>query len=153
MRALQMDLTEDAPAWACHQLEMGTDTRHLRILAGLSGSDGRGEIEDACDLALKELGIRTPPPADAARLYAVELGQEYLDGNIGKDLLLQTLCTMYIHTNFAAPLYPFYKLRWTWDDLKTQTFSFYEEKATGENFDDLLLTEIEILKKTIAPDR
>ena len=142
MRALQYDLTDVAPSWACNQLEVGKNTRHLSILAGLSALNGRWEIEDICDRAFDELGIRVPCPNDGLILYALELALAYQEGSIQKDFFLRTMCQLCIDTGYAKSLYPFYLLRWTWDDLKTQTFSYYEEKATRENFNDLLFAEI-----------
>jgi hypothetical protein len=150
MRSLRKSLVTNAPAWAIRQLENGKDSRHLRILAGLSASDGPVEIERVFDQIVRELGIRLPSASDAAKLYAMELAQGYLDGIVSKYFLLQTLGWMYIDADYEECLYPFYNLCEVWDDLKTQTFSFYYQDVTRENFDDLLLGEIAELKKTVG---
>ena len=150
MRSMQSDISVDAPAWACHQLEMGQDTPHLRILAGLGIADGRWEIEATFDQALRELNLTLPFPDRAATIYAVELAQGYLDGTVQREFLLRTLCQMCIDTDYTRSLTPFYNLRWSWDDLKKQGWSFYDLKATKENFDDILVEAIENLKNTIG---
>jgi hypothetical protein len=78
-------------------------------------------------------------------VYSQELARDYLESRITSECLLQELCQLCISTDYMKALYPFYLLRWTHDDLKTQVFSFYRQDATRENFDVLLRAEVEKL--------
>ena len=144
-RSLQKDIGSAAPDWATDQLVQGRDTPHLRQLAGATGSENAFELEELVDRSLHELGLSIPSRERAVLVYSQELARDYLDSRITSEYLLQELCQLCISTDYMKPLYQFYLLRWTHDDLKTQVFSFYLRDATRENFDMLLRAEVEKL--------
>jgi hypothetical protein len=144
-RGMHRALGADAAEWATEQLAQGCDTQHLRQLAGTTGAENTFEIEELFDRTARELGLVIPSPEDAIVDYARELARDYLDHRISREQLLYELCDLCISTDYKKELYPFYLLRWTHDDLKENTFSFYRRDATRENFESLLRTEITLL--------
>ena len=141
-------LDADAREWAIEQLIDGRDSRNLRMLAGTTDADDSGVITDLFGRALRELGIDLPDPNTAPLLYAQELAREYLAGGLPRGFLLRELCALCIAKNYTRPLYPFYLLRWTLDDLIDQGFSFHRRDVTMENFNDVLNVEINALLST-----
>ncbi|MDR3403357.1 MAG: hypothetical protein P4L99_12740 [Chthoniobacter sp.] len=145
---LGKSLGADAREWAIEQMIAGRDSRNLRMLAGTIDADESGVVADLFGRALRELGIDLPDPNTALVIYAQEFAREYLAGNLPREALLSELCALCIATQYTRPLYPFYLLRWTLDDLTDQGFSFYRKDVTMENFNDVLHTEINALLST-----
>ena len=48
-RSLQKRLGREIADWATEQLIQGLDTPHFRQLAGISGAEAQGELEDLFD--------------------------------------------------------------------------------------------------------
>jgi hypothetical protein len=144
-RSLQKRLGREVADWATEQLVRGVDTPHLRQLAGVSGSEGQGKLEDLFDRTARELGLETPSPEVAIGLYAQGLARDYLAGTITRDALLHELCQLCIDTDYRRDLYPFYLLRFAHEDLEEDSFSFYRRDVTRENFDEILRQEIDTL--------
>ena len=140
-RSLEAGINSDVVAWATDQMVNGSDSRHLRHLAGFTGQENTFEIEETFDHALNELGIRRPSSNEAILLYARELAGEFIDGVIHREHLLHELSQLYIAGDYLSILNPFYNLRWAIDDIKERGWSFYSSDATAENFDELLRAE------------
>lgn len=69
------------PEVALGALEVGLDSPALRLLAGLIGN----EVENAPQIftqALKELGLPTLSQRDAARIYAIAVSKQILNGEL-----------------------------------------------------------------------
>ena len=147
-RALSARLGADAAKWACAMLESGSDTPHLRMVAGTTGHENTFELDELVDRALKELNFSVPSKNTGLVLYAQELAQDYLNSGISRDELLQTICQLCIDTDYFKPLYPFYILRWAWDDLQDEDFSPHRQDVNRANFEDTLRSEIKALLET-----
>ena len=81
-RSLQKRLGREIADCATEQLVRGLDTPHLRQLAGVSGTEGPGELEDLFDRTSRELGLEMPSPEAAIGLYAQGLARDYLWGRL-----------------------------------------------------------------------
>jgi hypothetical protein len=117
----------------------------LRQLAGVSGSEGQGELEDLFDRTLCELGLEKPSPEAAIGLYAQGLAREYLAGTVPQEKFLDELCQLCIDTNYRPELYPFYLLRFARQDLQEMSFSPHRHDVTRQNFEETLRKEIDTL--------
>ena len=150
-RGLQKRLGREVADWATDQLVRGVDTPHLRQLAGVSGAEGQGELEDLFDRTSRELGLETPSPEEAVALYAQGLARDYLAGTLVQEKFLNELWRLCIDTDYRRDLYPFYLLRYAREDLQKNSFSHYRCDVTRENFDETLRKEIEILLSRASP--
>jgi hypothetical protein len=144
-RSLQKRLGREIADWATEQLVRGLDTPHLRQLAGVSGTEGQGELEDLFDCTSRELGLEMPSPETAIGLYAPGLARDYLSGTIAQEKFLNELCQLCIDTDYRRDLYPFYLLRFAHEDLQEGSFSPHRHDVTRENFDAILRQEIDTL--------
>src|SRR5262249_31743710 len=95
-RALGRPFLKDAAEWALGQLVSGRDTRHLRQLAGATGSENAFELEELFDRTIRELGVAAPSKKAAVMLYAQELAREYLLGQVSREALLEELCQLFL---------------------------------------------------------
>ena len=151
-RSLQKRLGRELADWATEQLVQGLDTPHLRQLAGVSGTEGQGELEDLFDRTTRELSLTIPPPDAAIGLYARALVRDYLAGGVDREALLLELCQLCIDTDYRRDLYPFYILRFAHWDLQEGTFAYHRHDVTRENFDEKLREEIDkLLASTPQP--
>lgn len=144
-RSLRKRLGREIADWATEQLVRGLDTPHLRQLAGVSGTEDQGELEDLFDRTIRELGLKAPPPEAAIGLYAQHLAQGCLAGTVARDSFLRELCQLCIDTSYRRDLYPFYLLRFAHEDLEKSSFSPHRHDVTRENFDEILRQEIDTL--------
>ncbi|HZS18409.1 MAG TPA: hypothetical protein VFA51_10820 [Candidatus Udaeobacter sp.] len=144
-RSLQKRLGSELADWATEQLVRGVDTPHLRQLAGVSGTEGQGELEDLFDRTSRELGLNAPSPQAAIALYAQGLARDYLAGVVTQEKFLNELCQLCIDTEYRRDLYPFYLLRFAREDLQESPFSPHRQDVTRENFDETLRKEIDTL--------
>ena len=104
-RGLQKRLGREVADWATDQLVRGVDTPHLRQLAGVSGAEGQGELEDLFDRTSRELGLETPSPEEAVALYAQGLARDYLAGTLGTGEVSQrALAALHRHRLSAGPI-------------------------------------------------
>lgn len=125
----------------------GRDTPHLRQLAGASGKENPFELEELLDRTLMELGFGLLSREQGVLAYSQELARDFLDSKIAAADLLAELEHLCVSNDYFKELYPFYMLRWAYDDLKEQNFSYYRSDANRENFDGILRTEVEKLLK------
>jgi hypothetical protein len=144
-RSLQKRLGREIADWATEQLVRGVDTPHLRQLAGVSGTEGQGELEDLFDRTSREMGLKAPSPEAAIALYAQDLARDHLAGAVTQEKFLNELCQLCIDTDYRRDLYPFYLLRFAREDLQDSGVSFHRRDVTRENFDETLRKEIDTL--------
>jgi hypothetical protein len=144
-RSLQKRLGREVADWATEQLVRGVDTPHLWQLAGVSGTEAQGELEDLFDRTSRELGLEMPSPEAAIGLYAQGLARDYLSETITQEKFLNELCQLCIDTSYRRDLYPFYLLRFARKDLQESSFSPHRHDVTRENFDETLQKEIDKL--------
>jgi hypothetical protein len=144
-RSLQKRLGRELADWATQQLVQGLDTPHLRQLAGVSGAEDQGELEDLFDRTSRELGLSIPSPGAAIGLYAQGLARDYRAGSITQEKFLGELCRLCIDTDYRADLYPFYLLHFAREDLQDSAASFHRRDVTRENFEQTLRQEIDTL--------
>lgn len=65
--------------WAAGALEGGSDSRHLRVLAGLDRSVSAFEAEESFKKAREELGLPMLDRDEAIKAYAVHLAEAILE--------------------------------------------------------------------------
>jgi hypothetical protein len=142
-RALGKDFADDYVDWAGELLTQGYDSRHLRILASLGRSASYFEADDYFLRCLKELQITEPAPESAVPLYACDLAQQIIGGQITSKDGVQALYLLCQTTDYAPDFVIWYELDEALDSLLHGDFPYTYQSATLESFDTIVKLEAE----------
>ncbi len=66
-------ISEDFIEWAIQMLEVGLDSKNLRILAGLTEPLYTSEVEEYLKRSFTDLGWQFPTPEESLKLYACDM--------------------------------------------------------------------------------
>jgi hypothetical protein len=130
--------------WAIEQLCQGHDSKHLRQLAGCTGTESSFEIGELINRTFRELGLVPPSREEAPTVYAQDLAREYVAGRCDRDTLLSELSRLCAITRDPVVVL-FQHLQWALEELQTSPFSYQLGGVTMETFDSILEKEIEVL--------
>lgn len=138
---MQRITAADYVEWAVGMLVEGRDSPSLRIFAGLDERGGVFEAEDYFVRVMRELQISEPDSAAALKAYGVDLATKILDGSLGPEAGVRMLYQLCKKTNYEAPFTVWCELDDALDDIKAGSYPNCYEKATAENFGDIVKKE------------
>jgi hypothetical protein len=81
-RAMGVALQGQYIMWALSELQSGTDTKNVRILAGLSAQSLWSEIDFYFLRALDDLGVCLPEPKVYLQQYLFQLAEQIVSGTM-----------------------------------------------------------------------
>ena len=124
--------------WAIEQLQLGHETPHLLMLAGMSKPVNYFETAPYLAQALKELHLEEKTGEDAiisfCRYYIKKIAQaDDVPGN------LKRLYSFYYLFDQDHLIQDFVYLYWGWGDLEYDSAQYYWPGATTENIEGLVV--------------
>lgn len=124
--------------WAIEQLQLGHETPHLLMLAGMSKPVNYFETAPYLAQALKELQLEEKMGADAiislCRYYIRKIAQvQDVPGN------LKHLYSFYYQFDLDYLIHDFVYLYWAWEDLEYDSAQYYWPDATADNIESLVV--------------
>ncbi|EEF61436.1 hypothetical protein [Pedosphaera parvula] len=131
----------DYVEWAVERLVQGKDGYHLRILAGLDPMGSIFEAEEHFGQVLRELGIPEPDEAGKFRAYACDLAERIVAGTLEAKVGLKELYRICVATNYGSEFMVWLYLDDALDNIEAGVYPHTYEKATAENFNELVKME------------
>lgn len=133
--------------WAIELMENNLVTDNISIIAGFSKPVNSWEIKDYVSRVLKEFNLEEFNNEKAFRSISFYYVWNILNdvGNIISHL--EKLCSLCINNDYEDNIFPFYLLKYSWEDLRDLGFSCHYEGVTLENFNDVVKNEAEIWMK------
>lgn len=130
--------------WAIELIEKGIVTDNIEILASFSKPTDSWEIKPYVHNVLKEFDIEE----FEGDLAIQNMSYYYILCLINQkgDLLshLIKLSDFCIKSDYEKSIYPFYLLKFSWEDLKDLGTSYHYEGVTDNNFNDTVIKEAKI---------
>lgn len=128
----------DSIDWAIEQLQLGHETPHLLMLAGMSKPANYFETAPYLALALKELYLEEKRGEAAiislCRYYIKKIAQvQDVLGN------LKQLYSFYYQFDQDDLIHDFVHLYWAWTDLEYDSAQYYWPEATADNIEGLVV--------------
>ncbi|MFH1810174.1 MAG: hypothetical protein ABIJ09_15620 [Pseudomonadota bacterium] len=110
--------SEDYVSWACRSLEEGQDSRHLRMLAGMTADASLFEVEELFGRVARELGLSLPSPERAVLDLAVHIARAMLGGEYDLRQGVRELARLCAASEYRYDvLMPFHDLDETLDEM------------------------------------
>ena len=131
------DMTVD---WALELLNEEVETENILILASFSKPVDSEEIQPYVSAVLNDLGIDEKAAIENPLAYI----NFYIDQIRKKQNIrinLKEMNDLCVHYDYKFGLSPFYLLHYAWQDLETEGFNFYYEKATLDNIEEIACIE------------
>jgi hypothetical protein len=121
--------------WAVEMIELGYDTEHLLILAGLTKRVNFFETEKYLQTAMNELGLKLKTDDDGVISYSSFYIMQIAKGINTKENL-KTLADYVVDVDYSRSAYDFYSLHWAWSDMEwNDGQQWYWPDATPDNIE------------------
>jgi hypothetical protein len=137
-KVLKQTIAEDCIDWALEMIEAGFESEHLYILAGLSVSTNRFELDEIINKTLKELSIDNDTDEEIIQGYVYYLTSEAFESNIPAKVALNKLRKLCQDRNYDDDLLPFYLLACAQVELDELGVQFYWKDADKSNIDSII---------------
>lgn len=129
--------------WACELLELGYDTYHLRILAGLTPN--QDVTPDVLGRVFNELQIVYPSKEEAKLIYLKGLLERYLQKKIPRYVLLTHLFYLCECNDHHYLFFPFWDLSYEESNVNASSPGmYYEGLGSFDRLDEC--TQLEVMK-------
>lgn len=130
--------------WAIDLLEKGIITNNVEILASFSKPTNAWEVRPYVYHILNEFNLEEFEGEKAVQSKPYYYVWSILNNNGEIIAHLETLCSFCIESDYEESTFPFYLLKYSWEDLKDFGMSCHYESVTLKNFHDIVLKEAEI---------
>lgn len=130
--------------WAIYLLENGIESNNIEMLASFSKPTNAWEVKPYVQSVLQKFNLEEFKGEKATKAKAYYYVWSILneDGEIISHL--EKLCRICIDSNYEKSIYPFYLLKFSWEDLEDFGMSCHYEGVTYNNFNDTVLKEAKI---------
>lgn len=124
--------------WAVEMIELGYDTEHLLILAGLTKRVNFFETEKYLQAAMNELSLKPKTGEDGVISYSSYYIMQIAKGiNVRENL--KTLADCIVDVGYNRSVYDFFTLHWAWDDMDWYDgMQWYWPEATSDNIENIV---------------
>lgn len=130
--------SQEVVNWATDAIVFGSDSKCLRILAGLCPPFDRDEIKRLLGAALKELQIDELPEQLQVPVYVTSILKAMLDKELPRNEALRRISDLYLQRNYDGHLKDFYHLYYAKWDLESYNEQYYWAGANRSNIDRLI---------------
>ena len=127
--------------WAVNQMCAGQESPSLIVLAGFCEPLPSDEVRDYTIRSFHDLGMKIPTVPEAIMAYVSDLIQEISNDPEVMQCNLALLCDLCIELDYEENVYPFYLLRWAFDDLQVSDVQWYWDGARRDNIVDIVLEQ------------
>lgn len=141
LRAMQKGLAEDYADWAVGMLESGSDSKSLRILAGLTKTDSCFEAEEYFRKAISEIGISEPTKEKAFHDYAVYCAERIVDEKIDIRNGVKRLYSLCVEADYPKWLMIWFELDDALDDVFYRNEPYSYPGLTEANMKEKVIEE------------
>jgi hypothetical protein len=127
--------------WAVEMIELGHNTEHLLMLAGLTKPVNYFETKTYLEAAIGELGLKLKAEDDGIISYSSYYITQIANGvNIRENL--KTVSNYVINADYHTSVYDFFSLHWAWDDLEwNDEQQSYWPGATSDNIEHMVIDQ------------
>lgn len=126
--------------WATELLRKGVISENIQMLASFSTPTDSWEIKPYVQKVLREFNLEEYLEEDAIQ----NLVYHHVDCILNEENVmfhLKQLCQLCIDFDYEDSIYPFYLLKFSWDDLEELGTSYHNHEVTFQNFHEILLKE------------
>lgn len=127
--------SEGIVKWAVDAIVFGSDSKSLRVLAGLQPPLDQIEIKRLFTLALRELEIKEIPSELHATFYIQSILEKMLREKISRKDVLKCISNLCIDRNYDSEFWDFYLLYNAISDLESEPVQRYWNGADRSNID------------------
>ncbi|WP_312769439.1 hypothetical protein [Epilithonimonas sp.] len=130
--------------WAIELLEKGIATENIQILASFPKPTDAWEIKSYVHKVLKEFDLEEFEDEEAIQnmcyYYILSIINE--EGNLKSHL--EKLSYFCIKSDYESSIFPFYLLKFSWEDLQDLGTSYHYDGVTLQNFNTVVRKEAKI---------
>lgn len=130
--------------WAIHLLKKGIDSNNIEMLASFSKPTNAWEVKPYVQLVLSEFNLEEFEGEKAIKARGYYYVWSILNNDGNRISHLENLCRICIDYDYDDSIYPFYLLKYSWEDLNELGMSCHNREVTFENFDDTVIKEAKI---------
>ena len=130
--------------WAIELIEKGVFNENILILSSFSKPTDSWEIKPYLQKALKELNLKEFEDKEAVYNYAYFFVMSILKEEGSLLSHIETLCELCIDTNYNESIFPFYLLKYSWEDLSDLGTSYHYGGVTFNNYKTTAIKEAQI---------
>lgn len=138
--AFNYDVSVD---WAFELLEKGIVTLNIKMLASIKKPTNSFEIQAYVTNVLKEFNLEELQGDNAIQGTSYYYIWSLIHDKENFFEHLQKITEIFNEVEYERSIYPFYLLKYSWEDLQEMGYSYHNEKATFENFDEIMINEAE----------
>ena len=138
--AFNYDVSVD---WAFELLEKGIDTNSIEMLASFKKPTNSFEIQSYVTNVLEEFDLKEFQGDKAIQGASYFYIWSLIHDKVNFFEHLQKITNIFIEFEYERSIYPFYLLKYSWEDLQDLGMSCHNEEVTFENFDQIMIIEAE----------
>lgn len=127
--------------WAVELLQNGIITDNIEILAAFSKPVNYWEVKQDIQNVLKEFNLEEFEGEKAIQAKGYYDVWSILNNDGDMILRLEKLCNICIDSGYEESLYPFYLLKYSWEDLEDLGMSCHYKDVTFNNFNEIVIKE------------
>lgn len=129
--------------WAIELLEKNIITENIEMLSAFKKPTNSWEIEPYVTNILKEFNLEEFKDENAVQGTSYFYVWSLIHDKDNFFQHLQKITTICIDSDYENSIYPFYLLKYSWEDLQDLGFSYHNEEVTIDNFEEVLKKEAE----------
>ena len=138
-RVMKKCTSDDYVNWAVGMLESGSDSKHLRILAGLESSTSLFETEDFFARSIKEIELFEPSREEAIRGYSVYVAGQIVRREVPAREGVKRLFQLCVACDYPGYLNNWYTLDDACHDIEYGNYPYYYPSLTKDNLQETVL--------------